>query len=87
MLKFKLLIYHNRDLTLDRIVEIREQGAHEEAEEPEPERQEKTTTVWKLTEMIGLVEGGVKVFEDTDWKEHRAGDEEKRGRLPARRRF
>lgn len=29
-------------------------------------------TIWKLTERIVLVEGGVKVFEDTDWKEHRA---------------
>jgi len=29
-------------------------------------------TVLKLTEWIGLIEGGIRVFEDIDWNEQRA---------------
>ena len=58
---------HDHDLTLDHIVEIRKQSAPEEAEP-----KERTMTVSKLTEWLGLTVAGIKVFEDTDWKEQRA---------------
>jgi hypothetical protein len=44
--------YHDQDLTLDYLVEILKQSALEEAEEPEPEPQERTPTVSKLTEEL-----------------------------------
>jgi hypothetical protein len=49
---------------LDHLVEIRKQSALEEAEEPEPEPKERTVTVSKLSEGLGLIEGGVEVSED-----------------------
>jgi hypothetical protein len=45
-------------------------SALEEAEEPEPK--ERTVTVLNLTEGLGLIAAGVKVFEDSDWNEQRA---------------
>jgi hypothetical protein len=38
----------------------------------EHEPQERTMTVWKLIEWIGLTEAGIRVFEDTDSNEQRA---------------
>jgi hypothetical protein len=57
-----LLNSHDQDLTLDYLVEIRQQSALEKAEESEPK--ERTVTVYKLTEEIALIEAGIKVFED-----------------------
>ena len=37
----------------------------EEAEEPNPQPKERTTTVLKLTEGLGLIETGIKVFDDS----------------------
>jgi len=41
--------------------------AIEAAEEAEPEPNERTVTVLKLTERLGLTGAGIKVFGDTDW--------------------
>jgi hypothetical protein len=57
---------------LDDIVEIRELGAVQEAEEPWPERKKRTVTVLKLTEGLGLIEAGIQVFQDINWKEQPA---------------
>ena len=47
----------------DHPVEIRGQGALEQAEGPDPEPKERTVGVLKLTVGLGLTEGGIKVFE------------------------
>jgi hypothetical protein len=54
-----LLNPHDQELTLDD-VEIRNQSALEEAEEPgpEPESKERTMTVLKFTEGLMFTEGG-----------------------------
>ena len=57
---------------LDHLVEIRKQSGVEEAEEAEPERKERTVTVSKLSEGLGLIEGGVEVSEDIGWNEQGA---------------
>ena len=66
----------DQDLTLCRLVQIRKQSAREDAEEPEPEPEpepkERTTTVLKSTDGLGLTEAGVKVLEDVRWNEQRA---------------
>jgi hypothetical protein len=53
-------------------VKIRRQSALEEVEEPEPEPKERTTTVWKLAEWLGVTEAGVRVFEENERNEQRA---------------
>ena len=53
----------------DHIAYIQKQGAHEEAEEPEPE--ERTLRVLNWTVRLGLTEGGIKAVEDSDWTEQR----------------
>jgi hypothetical protein len=60
----KLLKCRDQEPTFDHTAEIQKQGAHEEAEEPEPE--ETTMRVLNLTERLGLTEDGIKVAEDTD---------------------
>jgi hypothetical protein len=59
-------------LTLCRLFQIQKQSAVEDAEDPEPESKERTVTVLKLTEGLGLTEAGVKVFEDVGCKKRRA---------------
>lgn len=59
-----------QDPTFDQTAEIQKQGAHEGAEEPEPE--EKTMGLLNVTERLGLTEGGIKAVEDTDWTQQRA---------------
>jgi len=59
---------HDQEHTLE-LVEIPEQSALEEADEPESEPQERTTTIFSLTEALGLAEAGIRVFEDVDWNE------------------
>jgi hypothetical protein len=62
-----LLSYHNQELIFDHFVKIRKQSALEEAEEPDPQPQKRTMTVLKLTERLGLIETGTKVFGNIDW--------------------
>ena len=38
--------------------------------EPESEPKERNVLVLKLTERRGLIEAGIKLFEDIDWNEH-----------------
>jgi hypothetical protein len=59
-------------LALEYPFEIRKQSAIEEAEEPEPESKARKMTVWKLAEWLGLTEGVIKVFEDTECDDLRA---------------
>jgi hypothetical protein len=51
---------------------IQKQSALQEAEEPESVPKERTMTVWKLAEWLGLTEAGIRVFQDNDWNEQRA---------------
>jgi len=55
--------YHDRDLSLESLVILWEQKVLEEAEEAKHEPKERTVTVAKLTEGVGL-EAGIKGFED-----------------------
>jgi len=56
---------------LDDLVAIRKNSAREEAEEPEPGPKERTMTVSKLVEGLGLTEAGIRAFDDIDLNEHR----------------
>ena len=60
----ELLNSHDQKLTLYHPVDFRKQSALEEDEEPEPGRMERSRTVVKLTEGLGLIEGCIRVFED-----------------------
>jgi hypothetical protein len=64
-----LLNYRDQKLTFDHLVQIRKHSALEEAEKPDPEPKERTMTVMKLTEGLGLTDAGIKVFEDIHWSE------------------
>jgi hypothetical protein len=55
------------------IVIIRKQRALPVPEEPKPEPKEDPMPVSKLTEGLGLFQVGLKVSEDTHWKERRRG--------------
>lgn len=59
---------HHQEHILD-LVEIPEQSALEETEEPESEPKERAMTVSGLTEGLGLAEAGIQMFEDVDWNE------------------
>ena len=62
---------NNLELRLYSPVEIQKPSPLEEGEEPEPGPKERTMTVLKMTEVLGLTEAGIKVSEDTDWNRHR----------------
>jgi hypothetical protein len=68
----KLLNSRDKKLKIEGHVEIRKQSALEEAEKPDPEPRDRTLTVSKLTEGLGLIDDGVEVVEDTEWGEKRA---------------
>ena len=51
---------------LNGLIEIRNQSAPEEAEEPEPAPEERIMTVSEFTEGFGFIEAGFKVFEGID---------------------
>ena len=51
---------------------IQKQSALQGAEKPEPVPMERTTTVWKLAEWLGVTETGIRVSEDNDWNKQRA---------------
>jgi hypothetical protein len=50
----------------DDVIEIRKQSDLEEPQAAESEPKERSLTVSKLTEWLGLTVVGIKVFEDTD---------------------
>lgn len=58
-----MLKSHDQEFTPDDILEIRNQSALEEAEEPGPEE-------WTATG-FGVSEAGIEVFEDIDWNKQR----------------
>jgi hypothetical protein len=64
-----LLKSRDQELTLEHPFEIRKQNANEETEEPEPESKERTITVSKLTEGLGVTEAGIKLLEDINFNE------------------
>jgi uncharacterized DUF497 family protein len=70
-----LLQPHEQQLTFDDAVEILMQSALDEAEESEPESEERTMTVVKMTEGIGLTEACIEVFEGIDCHVQRAATE------------
>jgi hypothetical protein len=53
------LNYHDLELTLDDLVEIRQQSVLEEAEEAKSEPEERTVAVLKVTEGLALSLHGV----------------------------
>jgi hypothetical protein len=67
-----LLNCYDQELTLEDADEIQKPSALEEAEEPEAEPHERTMTVLKLAEGLGLTEGGIEVLEDICWNRQRA---------------
>jgi len=68
----KPLKCNGQEFRLNSPVEIRKPSSLEEGEGPEPEPKERTMTVLKLTEGLGLTEAGIRVCEDTDWNRERA---------------
>jgi hypothetical protein len=62
-----LLKSRHQQLAVDGPVEIRKRSASEEAEKPESEPKERTLTVLKGNEGLGLIDAGVEVLEDIDW--------------------
>jgi hypothetical protein len=64
---FEFLNSLDQEIMIGHHVEFPKQSALEEVEEPEPK--ERPMTVLKLTELLGLTEDDIKVFEDTDWNE------------------
>jgi hypothetical protein len=56
-----------RNSTHDDLSEICKQSALEEAEGPEPVPKERTMTVLKLVEGLGLTVAGISMFGDNDW--------------------
>jgi hypothetical protein len=58
---------HDQELSFDHLTEIREQnpiGKAEESDEPLSEPKEKTLSLSKLIDGLGLIEAFVKVLED-----------------------
>jgi hypothetical protein len=51
---FQLLNFHYQDFTLVHLVAIQKQGDLEDAEKPESETTDMTTTASKLTERLGI---------------------------------
>jgi len=54
---FKLLSSHEQELSLDHMIDIRKQSALEKAEGPEPEPEDRTMTVSRFTEGVGITSG------------------------------
>jgi hypothetical protein len=54
---------HERELTLENLVEIQKQNTLEEDDEPEPEPGDRAVTVSELTEGHGFTDTGIWVFE------------------------
>jgi hypothetical protein len=77
---FKLLNYHNHDLTFDHLADIWKQSALEEDVEgpgAESERKERTMMVTILTEGLGFFEADIKMFEQIHSKQHCAANGQK----------
>lgn len=85
---FKLLNFHNLNLTLNHLVEIRKQSTLEETEELEPKPHNRTMMVPKFNAGLGLTEESIKVFKATDVnKQPAATTRQLREFLLAKRRF
>jgi hypothetical protein len=69
---FKLLKSHDPGAHTQRLCRHSEAKHNDEAEEPDPEHKERTKMVLKFTLGLGLIEDGMKEFEDIDWNEQRA---------------
>jgi hypothetical protein len=67
---FELLHFRDQKLTLDHPLEFRKQSPREESVEPESEPKSWNVLVLKLTEVRGVIEAGIKLFEGIDWNEH-----------------
>jgi hypothetical protein len=59
---FEMLKSHDPAMKFDELVEFLKQRVVEEAEEPESEPKERTMTVLKLTEGLGVTEAGINEF-------------------------
>ena len=68
---FKLLNYHNQELTFSHLVDIQKHSALEKDEEPDPRSKERSMMVSKVTEGLGLTEADIKVFVDNDMSSNR----------------
>ena len=64
--------YHDHELTVHHLVGNGKESPFGEAEKPQREPDERTTTVWYSTVGARLTEAGIKVFEDLDSNEQRA---------------
>jgi len=64
-----LLNFRDQEFTIDTSFEILKQCAVEEEEKLEPEPNERTMAVLKLTKGLGLIEAGIIVFEEIDWQQ------------------
>jgi hypothetical protein len=69
-----VLNFHEQKLMLGDFLETQKQSGLKEAEEPDPEPQERTRTVVKLTEGLRLIAVLIKVFEDIDLNGQRAAE-------------
>jgi len=58
-----------QELIPDHLDQTGKQHALEEAEEHKPRHKERAMTVLKLTEGLGLIEPGIKVFDDSGFNE------------------
>jgi len=72
----KLPNSHDQELTLDNLVEIQKQNILEEAEEPGPGPEDRTVTVSELTEGLGFMDIGIRVFAGIDSNEQRRNHED-----------
>jgi len=62
-----LLNFHEQKIAIDISVKILKRCAVEEDEKTEHEPNERTMAVLKLNKWLGLIEAGIKVFEDIEW--------------------
>jgi hypothetical protein len=68
---FELLECHDQLLTLDGLVEIREQNFLVKVDAPDAQSTKRTTTVSKATKELELAEFGTRMFNDVEWNEQR----------------
>jgi len=72
---FELMNSHDQELTLNDLFEIWKPGANDKSAEPEPESEESSMTVSKLSEGLGLTEAGHQgLWGDIDSKEQRTAN-------------
>jgi len=69
---FEFLNSRDHAITRDNVTAFRKESSHEVVEEPESQPSERTTTVLKWTDGLGLIVAGIEVSEDSDGKEQGA---------------